>query len=197
MTSFEIVERWAEWSRSVWKRWAEEHGAHVVAEHDAALEKVKSYFWKAQTIPGPEVVAGLGAAADFVSGMSDLDYETRHALTSRLSIQAGLAAEAVKNQSPNAKFTAIVKGVATAASTSATAYPSREMSGTFSCNARGDVWRPSGFGLTPVDERHNLRGQNLQLDMIVKRVLRVRPNGGRFEVTNRGVFLADGYRQVA
>lgn len=204
MTSFEIVERWARWSRTVWNRWAEEHGPHVMTDHDVALEKVKSYFWNARTIPGPEVVAGLGAAADFVSGMSDLDYETRHGLTSRLCIQTGLAAEAVENQRQNAKFSAIVKGAATTSIKGAATTSVRSSSvplshtpvGTFSCNASGDVWRPSGFGLTPAHERGNLRGQDPRLDSIVKRVLSVRAKGGRFEINDRGIFLADGYRQV-
>jgi hypothetical protein len=197
-TSTEVVERWARWSKQLWSSWADQHGPHVITDHDQAMERVRMYFRKTGRHPGEAEVVGLGAAADFVSSMQDLEPALKQRLAFRLSVQVGLLAEAVQNASDQAAFAALVGGFdQPPARASVSESEGAPIEGTFSCNAKGDVWRTPGFGLTPLAQRSNLKGQDSALDDIVRTVLAVKPAGGRFEVTKRGVFLADGSRQVA
>ena len=69
-------------------------------------------------------------------------------------------------------------------------------SATFSCNARGRVWRSTRCGPTPEHERNSMNGVRALLDEIVDDVLYIRPRGGRFHINHQGVFMASDSRQV-
>ena len=66
----------------------------------------------------------------------------------------------------------------------------------FSCNPDGEVWISGKGGLSKEEERDHVRGRSPLLDRIVERLLRERPEGGRFHVTLHGVYLADGDEEV-
>jgi len=61
----------------------------------------------------------------------------------------------------------------------------------FSCNGKAEIWvSHPPFGKTPSSARAPLQGTSDALDEIVNLLLAVRPEGGRFYVEERGVFLA-------
>ena len=75
--------------------------------------------------------------------------------------------------------------------------PRADWPATFSCNQHGQVWPFVVYGYTQEDERLYMENQFTLLDDIVKDVLDVRPEGGRFHLNDRGAFLADDRRQVS
>lgn len=60
---------------------------------------------------------------------------------------------------------------------------------TFSCNKFHQVWPQSAWGFTDEARRVYLERQIPQLDQIVEVVLSERPLGGRFFISDKGVFL--------
>jgi hypothetical protein len=65
--------------------------------------------------------------------------------------------------------------------------------GVFSCNSAGRVWAFETWSWTPEVRRTYLEGKLPLLDLIVKKVLRIRPEGGRFRVSEVGVrMVRDG-----
>jgi hypothetical protein len=68
--------------------------------------------------------------------------------------------------------------------------------GIFSCNRHHHVWPFATWSCTPVALRKHLQGAIPLLDEVVGVVLSVRPEGGRFRINDRGVWLAATERQV-
>lgn len=198
MTTIELVQVWAERSRNLWSELADEHGPHILVQHDALLEGLKSelkHFY--QPCPDVSTFVAMMAARNLLRSDDDLDPASRVLIDQRLQLYIGLVAEAIFSTRDNIVFSAMVS-VGGARKKEVEMTTSLEsVRGVFSCSPTGDVWRPTGFGLTPVGERTNLRGRHHRLDVIVRRVLSARPEGGRFEITDRGVFLKDGLRKVA
>ena len=60
---------------------------------------------------------------------------------------------------------------------------------TFSCNRFNQVWPQNAWGHTDEARREYLEREIQLLDQIVEVVLRARPLGGRFFISNKGVFL--------
>lgn len=58
---------------------------------------------------------------------------------------------------------------------------------TLSCNGRSEVWIPTRFGPTPLEERDYLEDESL--DTIVQVVLEHQPTGGRFVLDDDGLYL--------
>lgn len=195
-SSTDIIEKWARWSRQLWQSWAEQHGPQVTTQHEKAMHKVSAYFQKAGREPGVAEVVGLGTAADLVSSMQDLEPESKQRISFRVAVQVGLLAELVQKESDNRAFDEVVRGFNNPDGVIGGGLAAH-VEGTFSCNPRGDVWRTPGFGLTPLEDRINLKGQDPGLDLIVCRVLAVRPAGGRFKVDGSAVFLAERHVKVA
>ena len=67
--------------------------------------------------------------------------------------------------------------------------PRADWPATFSCNYWGAVWPYNAKGYTHESLRGYLQGQIERLDEIVKLVLEVRPSGGRFFISDEGVFI--------
>ena len=67
--------------------------------------------------------------------------------------------------------------------------PRADWPATFSCNHHREVWPYITFGYTAPSERLDLRGQIPRLDEIVDWVLEIRPGGGRFFISDEGVFI--------
>ena len=64
---------------------------------------------------------------------------------------------------------------------------------TFSCNQSGQVWPPPGYGFTDEADRIYLSRRDYPtLHRIVDALLSVHHKGGRFHISDDGVFLADG-----
>lgn len=61
----------------------------------------------------------------------------------------------------------------------------------FSINPRQELWPQFQFGRTSHRNRVQIRGEFGMLDHIARRLLRVRPEGGRFFVRGDGVYLKD------
>ena len=194
-----LVQGWADWSRRLIEQWVREHGIAILHEHDQSIEDLKSSL-RAQRIDlNPALVAGLGWAAHLVAIDEQLDPEAKKRLFLTIGAKAGLAAEATQNAWDNFKFFAITSRFAAATTERKGGHMMRRipLKGTFSCNKNGDVWRPTGYGFTPLEERVNLKGIDPRLDEIVCRVLTARSAGGRFVIDDGEVFLAEGQAQVA
>ena len=68
---------------------------------------------------------------------------------------------------------------------------------TFSCNNYNEVWATPGFGFTQGEDRSYLpRSRYPTLHKIVAAYLSVRPEGGRFHISDEGVFAAYGGPQI-
>jgi hypothetical protein len=52
----------------------------------------------------------------------------------------------------------------------------------FSTNPQGEIWPFVVRGLTPEEQRENIRGRCSVIDKIADELLRIRPEGGRFFV---------------
>ncbi len=67
----------------------------------------------------------------------------------------------------------------------------REWLAVFSTNCREDIWWPKTEGYTQPEDRTELRGISRAVDRISEALLRVRPEGGRIFVDERGGFYKD------
>ena len=67
---------------------------------------------------------------------------------------------------------------------------------TFSCNNERQVWPYATPGYTRFEKRLYVDGWFTRLDEIVRLVLMVRHEGGRFNIDNNGVRLAESGEQV-
>jgi predicted nucleic acid-binding Zn-ribbon protein len=67
----------------------------------------------------------------------------------------------------------------------------REWPAWFSANVKGEVWPGVNYGPTPLDTRLDVRGISEVLDKVINIYLHVRPGGGRFFVSDEGVFYKD------
>ena len=75
--------------------------------------------------------------------------------------------------------------------------PRADWPAAFSCNYRKEVWPFVSYGLTYEEQRLHLKGEIQLLDEIVERVLAERPSGGRFYISDNGVFWdAEGNEAV-
>ena len=70
-------------------------------------------------------------------------------------------------------------------------WPHARWPAVFSCNANEDVSLFHGYGFTYEANRSYLNGKICFLDKIVKYVLEVRPEGGRFFIDDNGVYLGE------
>jgi hypothetical protein len=61
----------------------------------------------------------------------------------------------------------------------------------FSTNYKEEIWPTTSLGLNPVPDREHVQGCIQVLDQIVQEYLRVRGSGGRFFVSERGVYYKD------
>ena len=77
--------------------------------------------------------------------------------------------------------------------------PRADWPATFSCNSWNEVWPFSSYSATPEGDRVPLQGLIPQLDEIVKIVLNFRSSGGRFFISDDGVFVRpwDEHIQIA
>ena len=67
----------------------------------------------------------------------------------------------------------------------------REWPAAFSTNEFGEIWCFTHFGRTPVEERIFVHGQLTILDRIAEIYRYERPGGGRFFVSDIGVFYSE------
>ncbi len=75
--------------------------------------------------------------------------------------------------------------------------PRADWPAAFSCNFRKEVWPFVSYGLTYEENRRHLKGEVKLLDEIVETVLAERPSGGRFYISDNGVFSdAEGNEAV-
>jgi sulfur relay (sulfurtransferase) DsrC/TusE family protein len=204
MTANSLVKVWADWSRRLWRAIAEEKGPQVMVDHDARVELLKSALAEfKQPTPDVSTFVAMMVAKNLLATDDDLDPATQQLVDQKMHFNIGLVAEALMSRGDNVMFDKIVaqdgdrNEARRCTIVSPLARTRERLVGTFSCNSRGEVWRPTGFGLTATHERVNLSGRDRDLDAAVRRVLAIRAAGGRFEINDRGVFLADGYREVA
>lgn len=197
-----MVAWWADWSKKRLAQYLVEKGPAGVTVHDGALQFVRNGLAFYGSEPDASAVAGMLLASDLIENNKSVDQETKRYLVRYLRIQVGLAAEAAESQPTNQVFDRIVGSEGIDISSRAKladrmALRRGGLTGTFSCNAAGDVWRTPGKGLTSLGDRDNLRGSDQHLDQIVQKVLAASPEGGRFEIRVDGVFLVRDLRKVA
>ena len=198
-----MVQWWARWSRNVMKGFIEKNGPGGVAAHDRAQKVIEDGFRFYNVDPAPSGLAGLLLAMSLVQHNAGLPRDVRMEVVAFLRTQAGLAAEVIQSIEAKRRFEEVVsesnRGAVRRASVASKFYSEggKEMTGIFSCDPAGDVWRPTGKGWTPPAERVSLRGTDIRLDSIVNEVLAVSPGGGRFTIQLEGVYLVRDLRKVA
>ena len=75
--------------------------------------------------------------------------------------------------------------------------PRADWPATFSCNQYEEVWPFLTYGWHAEEQRLHLAGAIPLLDEIVADLLSARPEGGRFHITDEGVYWADSEEQVS
>lgn len=173
---------WADWSRNGWANRAAVEGPHIVAKHDQWASHVKHLALQLNGEEGKfDLLAGVLLAAQFLEHGSPYSEQSRRRLKLMMLTFGGLLAESITANDVGGSGDLLGAGEA---------YESGYApAGIYSCNSRGEVWRPTGFGSTPPSERRHLRGQSQVLDAAVSRVLRIRPHGARFRIVGRQLFL--------
>lgn len=191
----DLVELWARWSRDLCVQRTNHAGPKVIADHDAALARTRQELERLGATDA-SALAGFVFATRFLSGDKTADPVSKNQLIRKLMLEAGLVAEAIANTEESLEFRAIVDQ-APAQVRHAIPTADTNRAGEYSCNEKGEVWPVVTFGHTPLNERMYLQGTDPFLDDIVVKVLRVSPNGGRFQVRADGVYLARDLTQVA